>query len=182
MTTAQKQSAINRINDRYNQIVKKFGADSYYAQNYHAKMRIIGGPDGFTASGRLKRGASVVASISEEALQAMEDQATAGQINKQIKANIAREEGTNVEDITPEDVQEYVDTETEARAGMEEIGADLSNALALYRARHNKQRGKLTYSEIKEAVKEWRINMSNSRKESQQGAYERHFGGRGADL
>ena len=80
MTTAQKQSAINRFNDRLHQIGKAFGKDSYQYTQYQRKLELLVGSKNMTKSGRAGRGKKVVENISDDDIRAMDQQSTAGQI------------------------------------------------------------------------------------------------------
>ena len=174
MTTAQKQSAINRFNDRLNQIGKQFGKDSYQYQQYQSKLEMLVGPENMTKSGRAGRGKSVVDNLSDDDIMAMDKQSTAGEINKRIREDIAEEEGISPKDVTKEMIQQRAKEIGDVRERMDEIGSALSDALAKWRDEHN-QHGKLTYAQIDEALAEW-DGQKSDRKDTAQRLYDKHFG------
>lgn len=174
MTTAEKQSAINRFNDRLNQIGKAFGKDSYQYQQYKSKLEMLVGPENMTASGRAGRGKSVVDQISDEDIKAMDQQSTAGEIKKRIREDLAEEEGISREEVTPEMIKKRAQEIGEVRARMDEIGSALSDALAKWRDAHN-QHSKLTYSQIEEALNEW-DGQKSDRADAAMRLYDKHFG------
>lgn len=174
MTTAQKQSAINRFNDRLNQIGKQFGKDSYQYQQYQSKLEMLVGPENMTKSGRAGRGKSVVDNLSDDDIMAMDKQSTAGEINKRIREDIAEEEGISPKDVTKEMIQQRAKEIGDVRERMDEIGSALSDALAKWRDAHN-QHGKLTYSQIEEALNEW-DGQKSDRADAAKRLYEKHFG------
>lgn len=174
MTTAQKQSAINRYNDRLNQIGKAFGKDSYHYQQYQSKLEMLVGPENMTKSGRAGRGKSVVDQISDEDIKAMDQQSTAGEIKKRIREDLAEEEGISWEEVTPEMIRKRAKEIGDVRERMDEIGSALSDALAKWRDAHN-QHGKLTYSQIEEALNEW-DGQKSDRADAAKRLYDKHFG------
>lgn len=174
MTTAQKQSAINRFNDRLHQIGKAFGKDSYQYTQYQRKLELLVGSKNMTKSGRAGRGKKVVDSISDEDIKAMDQQSTAGQIKKRIREDLADVEGITTEDVTATMIKERAREIGETRSLMDEIGSALSDALAKWRDEHN-QHGKLTYAQINEALAEW-DGAKTDRAETAKRQYEKHFG------
>ena len=174
MTTAQKQSAINRFNDRLNQIGKQFGKDSYQYRQYQSKLKLLVGSDNMTKSGRAGRGKSVVDQISDDDIKAMDQQSTAGEINKRIREDIAEEEGISPKEVTKEMIQQRAREIGDVRDRMDEIGSALSDALAKWRDENN-QHGKLTYAQIDEALSEW-DGAKNDRKDTAKRIYDQHFG------
>lgn len=184
MTTAQKQSAINRFNDRLVQIGKAFGVDSYQYQQYLSKLELLVGIENINTktdpktkkiiSNRAKRGKSVVDQISDEDIKAMDQQSTAGEIKKRIREDLAEEEGISPKDVTPEMIKRRAQEIGEVRARMDEIGSALSDALHNWREAHN-QHGKLTYTQINEALEEFDGTRHN-RQEDAKRQYDKHFG------
>lgn len=174
MTTAQKQSAINRFNDRLHQIGKAFGKDSYQYTQYQRKLELLVGSKNMTKSGRAGRGKKVVDNLSDEDIRAMDQQSTAGQIKQRIREDIAEEEGITPVDVTESMIKERAKEIGETRSLMDEIGSALSDALAKWRDAHN-QHGKLTYAQIKEALSEW-DGAKTDRADTARRLYEKHFG------
>lgn len=174
MTTAQKQSAINRFNDRLHQIGKAFGKDSYQYTQYHSKLEMLVGSKNMTKSGRAGRGKKVVENLSDDDIRAMDQQSTAGQIKQRIREDIAEEEGITSEDVSASMIKQRAREIGETRAMMDDIGSALSDALAKWRDAH-KQHGKLTYAQIHEALTEW-DGVKTDRTETARRLYEKHFG------
>lgn len=183
MTTAEKQSAINRFNDRLKQIGIQFGTDSYQYLQYLSKLEILVGTENIntkedkekgTVSNRAKRGKSVVDKLSDADINAMERQSTAGEIKKRIREDLAEEEGISTKDVTDEMIRQRAKEIGDVRERMDEIGSALSDALAKWRDAHN-QHGKLTYAQINEALAEW-DGQKNDRKETAKRIYDKHFG------
>lgn len=174
MTTAQKQSAINRFNDRLHQIGKAFGKDSYQYTQYQRKLELLVGSKNMTKSGRAGRGKKVVDNISDDDIRAMDQQSTAGQIKQRIREDIAEEEGITSEDVSSSMIKQRAREIGETRAMMDEIGSALSDALAKWRDAH-KQHGKLTYAQINEALSEW-DGAKTDRADTARRLYEKHFG------
>jgi len=174
MTTAQKQSAINRFNDRLHQIGKAFGLDSYQYTQYQRKLELLVGSKNMTKSGRAGRGKKVVDNLSDEDIKAMDQQSTAGKIKQRIREDLAEEEGITPDDVTSSMIKQRAREIGETRSLMDEIGSALSDALAKWRDEHN-QHGKLTYAQINEALSEW-DGAKTDRKETAKRQYEQHFG------
>jgi len=184
MTTAQKQSAINRYNDRLVQIGKAFGVNSYQYNQYLSKLEMLVGIEnintkvdkdtGEVLSNRAKRGKSVVDAISDEDIKAMDQQSTAGEIKRRIREDLAEEEGISTKDVTQAMIRNRAKEIGDVRERMVDIGEALSNALAKWRDAHN-QHGKLTYSQIEEALNEW-DGTQDDRREDAKRQYEKHFG------
>ena len=174
MTTAQKQSAINRFNDRLNQIGKAFGKDSYQYTQYQRKLELLVGSKNMTKSGRAGRGKKVVENISDEDIKAMDQQSTAGKIKQRIREDISEEEGISSEAVSSSMIKQRAREIGETRAMMDEIGSALSDALAKWRDAH-KQHGKLTYAQINEALTEW-DGTKTDRADAAKRLYEKHFG------
>lgn len=174
MTTAQKQSAINRFNDRLHQIGKAFGKDSYQYTQYQRKLELLVGSKNMTKSGRAGRGKKVVENISDDDIKAMDQQSTAGQIKQRIREDIAEEEGISSEAVSSSMIKQRAREIGETRAMMDEIGSALSDALAKWRDAH-KQQGKLTYAQINEALSEW-DGAKADRASTAKRLYAKHFG------
>lgn len=175
MTTAQKQSAIHRINDRYHQIVEQFGAGSRPAEDYHAAMMALGGPDGMTSTGRLKRGKSVVDKMREGDIDALLSKPTAGQIKERLKRNYAEDNDIDEDEVTDDQIQEELDIEQETLDLMDELGAALSDAIHKWRTAHKRNTGKMTYDELAEACREYQQSTSEEKARMKKATYMRHY-------
>lgn len=132
MTRAQKDSAIKRINERYIQICREFGADSGIAQDYRHTMALVAGTENMRIiastttkkgpkdnpryeTGEIKvhqivRNKKALDSMDSEEIQALLGKHTAGQIKKAAKeeAQHQREETGN-ESIDYNDILEDMD-------------------------------------------------------------------------
>lgn len=164
MTQEQKdkKAAINRINDRYRQIVIQFGVDSAPARDYRAKMEKLGG-DHMTESGYISKGKASLDSMSMKDINAMERQPTAGEIMDRGREYISTTEEVSPEDVTTEDITEYYEIKAEVMDMLESLGDYDSDAIAKYRKKHGKPKGKLTYEELHQAVREWRKQSYQAR-------------------
>lgn len=175
MTTAQKQSAIHRINDRYHQIVLQFGAGSRPAEDYHAAMMALGGPEGMTTTGRLKRGKSAVENMKEGDIDALLAKPTAGQIKDRLRQNYADDNDIEPEDVTDEQIQEELDIEQETMDLMNELGAALSDAIHKWRVSHRKNTGKMSYDELAQACREYQQTTKEEKARMKKATYMRHY-------
>ena len=165
MTQEQKdkKAAINRINDRYRQIVIKFGEDSAPAKEYRAKMIKLGG-DYMTESGYISKSKEALDSMKQRDIWAMEMQPTAMQIEEQVKEHIKTVE--EQQGVTAENVKEYYEIKKRALNMLDSLGDYESQAFAEYREKHGKPKGKLTYNEIIEAINEYKDKKSNDQSAS----------------
>ena len=164
MTQEQKdkKAAINRINDRYRQIVIQFGADSAPARDYRAKMEKLGG-DHMTESGYISKGKASLDSMSMKDINAMERQPTAGEIMDRGREYISTTEEVYPEDVTKDEIAEYYEIKAEVMDMLKSLGDYDSDAIAKYRKKHGKPKGKLTYEEVHQAVREWRKQSHQAR-------------------
>lgn len=164
MTQEQKdkKAAINRINDRYRQIVLRFGEDSAPARDYRAKMEKLGG-DNMTESGYISKGKAALDAMSMKDINAMERQPTASEIMDRGREYISTTEEVSPEDVTLEDITEYYEIKAEVMDMLESLGDYDSDAIAKYRKKHGKPKGKLTYEELHQAVREWRKQSYQAR-------------------
>ena len=126
MTQAQKDSAIKRINERYIQICREFGADSGVAKDYYHTMELVAGSENMRIiastttkkgpkdnpryeTGEIKvhqivRNKKALDSMDSEEIQALLNKHTAGQIKK-----AAKEEAKRQRDETGDDSIDYND-------------------------------------------------------------------------
>lgn len=132
MTQAQKDSAIKRINERYIQICREFGADSGVAKDYYHTMELVAGSENMRIiastttkkgpkdnpryeTGELKihqivRNKKALDSMDPEDIQALLNKHTAGQIKKAAKEEAKRQrEETGDDSIDYNDVLEDMD-------------------------------------------------------------------------
>lgn len=132
MTQAQKDSAIKRINERYIQICREFGADSGVAKDYYHTMELVAGSENMRIisstttkkgpkdnpryeTGEIKvhqivRNKKALDSMDPEEIQALLSKHTAGQIKKAAKEEAKRQrEDTGDDSIDYNDVLEDMD-------------------------------------------------------------------------
>lgn len=132
MTQAQKDSAIKRINERYIQICREFGADSGVAKDYYHTMELVAGSENMRIisstttkkgpkdnpryeTGEIKvhqivRNKKALDSMDSDDIQALLSKHTAGQIKKAAKEEAKRQrEDTGDESIDYNDVLEDMD-------------------------------------------------------------------------
>lgn len=132
MSQAQKDSAIKRINERYIQICREFGADSGVAKDYYHTMELVAGSENMRIiastttkkgpkdnpryeTGELKihqivRNKKALDSMDPEDIQALLNKHTAGQIKKAAKEEAKRQrEETGDDSIDYNDVLEDMD-------------------------------------------------------------------------
>lgn len=126
MTQAQKDSAIKRINERYIQICREFGADGGIAKDYYHTMELVAGSENLRIisstttkkgpkdnpryeTGEIKvhqivRNKKALDSMDPDDIQALLSKHTAGQIKK-----AAKEEAKRQRDETGDDSIDYND-------------------------------------------------------------------------
>lgn len=132
MTRAQKDSAIKRINERYIQICREFGADSGVAKDYYHTMELVAGSENMRIissttskkgpkdnprydTGEIKvhqivRNKKALDSMDPDDIQALLSKHTAGQIKKAAKEEAKRQrEDTGDDSIDYNDVLEDMD-------------------------------------------------------------------------
>lgn len=156
MTLEQKRSAIKRINERRKEIEKKFGKDSYPARHYREKMDVLSGGN-LLPSGNISHGNKALDSMSDEDIEAMLKQETAGEISKKGKKHLERETGRT--DITTEDLARFYEQIKPVQEMLEDLGPDMSDALYKWRKENGYLKGsgngRMSYSQIEEAVNQW---------------------------
>ena len=151
MTQAQKDSAIKRINERYIQICREFGADSGVAKDYYHTMELVAGSENMRIiastttkkgpkdnpryeTGEIKvhqivRNKKALDSMDPEEIQALLNKHTAGQIKKAAKEEAKRQrEDTGDDSIDYNDVLEDMDYVYDF---MDEYGYDSKESEAL---------------------------------------------------
>lgn len=128
MTEQQKDSAIKKINERYTDICRQFGKDSGIARDYRNSMELAVGEENLhkaaarSSSGSkrresaadmgidlISRNKSVLASVSDDDLNALLSKHTAGDIKKAAKEEAKREEEETGDRISYKDVLEAMD-------------------------------------------------------------------------
>ena len=132
MTRAQKDSAIKRINERYIQICREFGADSGVAKDYYHTMELVAGSENMRIiasttskkgpkdnpryeTGEIKvhqivRNKKALDSMDPEEIQGLLNKHTAGQIKKAAKEEAKRQREESGDDsIDYNDVLEDMD-------------------------------------------------------------------------
>lgn len=159
MTLEQKRSAIKRINDRRKQIEKTFGVDSYPARHYREKMDVLSGGN-LLPSGNISHGNAALDSMSDEDIEAMLKQETAGEIKRKGRKHLEKETGRSADDITDADLAAFYEKIKPVQEMLEDLGPDMSDALYKWRKENGylkgSGKGRMSYEQISEAVSQWR--------------------------
>lgn len=131
MTAAQKDSAVKKINERYIQICREFGANSGLAKDYLHTMELVAGsenlqiiastttkkapannPDYETGEikvHQIKRSKKTLESIDPDDLDALLQKHTAGQIKKSAKEEAKRQQEDSGKNVSIRDIIEDMD-------------------------------------------------------------------------
>lgn len=172
MTLEQKRSAIKRINERRKEIEKKFGKDSYPARHYREKMDILSGGN-LLPSGNISHGNKALDAMPDEDIEAMLKQETAGDIVKKGKKHLERETGRT--DITTEDLARFYEQIKPVQEMLEDLGPDMSDALYKWRKENGYLKGsgngRMSYSQIEEAVSQWNAMTEEEQNPFKQPSY-----------
>lgn len=150
----EKKAAINRLNDRLRQIELRFGEDSAPAKDYRAKMEKLGG-EYTLPTGRISKSTKALDSMSMQDIKAMERQKTAGDLMSSWGDYISEVEKIDKSKISSKDIIDYYENSKKVREGLDALGDYESEAIRRYRNRHHKQKGKLTYDDLRRATTEW---------------------------
>lgn len=172
MTLEQKRSAIKRINERRKEIEKKFGKDSYPARHYREKMDVLSGGN-LLPSGNISHGNKALEAMSDEDIEAMLKQETAGDIAKKGRKHLERETGRT--DITTEDLARFYEQIKPVQEMLEDLGPDMSDALYKWRKENGYLKGsgngRMSYSQIEEAVSQWNAMTEEEQNPFKQPSY-----------
>lgn len=131
MTEQEKRSAIKRLNERYTDIVREWGKDSYFAKKYKRTLEAVFGKDAFVPSKTdnkkktdrkgekatasdlgiqlISRKKSVRDRASDEDINALLKQQTRGQIKQAIKEEAEEESFYRGSDVSTADVLENIE-------------------------------------------------------------------------
>lgn len=152
MTTAQKQSAIKRLNERAAEMDRQAAAGKIpksAAENYRAALQELG--KGFlTKSGNISHGKKAAEAIDDSDIQRMEQRATAGDIKERTRAGARQEYG---EDMTESDYEEYLSDIDYVNEAMSDDPAEAYDA---YAAAFTGKAGKRTYGDLRAAIEAYR--------------------------
>lgn len=167
MTEKQKIKTIKRINDRYKQIVNKFGEDSSEAERYRNAMSAAS-KGNLTDSGNLSHSKKAIKEISPKALTALENRETASEISKAQK-RVAEAEG-----ITEEEARDLWNEIEDLKK--EDDAYYLSDAFASYGFYDNRTTtGRPSYNDIKEVLEAYKKVPEEEKKKIRRATKKRHF-------
>ena len=150
------EKQIKKINERRAQIardVKEGTLPKDALRRYENAMRAAAG-DFINKSGNIAHGKAAQAAISKEALDALLQRDTAGQLKKEIKKQVAEEYDKPVKDVTKEEVKAYNDAIDYVNSYIDEHPeraydqATHSGAFAIFRG----MKGVRSYQELQDAI------------------------------
>lgn len=154
--SSAKEKEIKKINERRAQIARdvKEGLLPQDALNrYENAMRAVAG-DFINESGNIAHGKAAQAAISKEALDALLQRSTSGQLKKEIKREAAKEYNIPVKALTKADIKQYnedVDFVNDYIEEHPDRAYDKNNhtgAFAIFRG----QKGLKSYMQLKDAI------------------------------
>mgnify|MGYP003302369199 CR=1 FL=1 len=154
--SSAKEKDIKKINERRAQIVREVKAGTLpkdALRRFENAMRAAAG-DHINASGNIAHGKAAQAAISQEALDALLQRDTAGQLKKEIKKQVAEEYDKPLKDITKEDIEAYNEMLDTVNSYIEEHPeraydkATHSGAFAIFRG----VKGVKTYKQLQDAI------------------------------
>ena len=158
MTREQKKSAVKRINERRKEIEKAFGVDSYPARHYREKMNILSGGN-LLPSGNISHSNASVDAMTDEAVEAMLRQETAGDIKRKGRKHLEKETGKKAEEFSNDDLADFYKKIKPVQEMLEDLGPDMSNALYKWRKENGylkgSGKGRMTYDQISAAASQW---------------------------
>ena len=166
MTELQKVSSIKRINERLREIERKLGADSSEADRYRNAISVAS-KGNLTSSGLLSHGKKAVEEISDEALTALEERETAGQIRAAQK-RVAEAEG-----ISEEEARDLWNTIEDLKH--EDDAMYLSDAFTSYGFYDNHQGSRPSYEDIKKVLTSYAKVPQEEKDKIRKAAEKRHF-------
>lgn len=150
------EKQIKKINERRAQIareVKDGTLPKDALRRFENAMRAAAG-DYINASGNISHGKAAQAAISKEALDALLQRDTAGQLKKEIKKQVAEEYDKSVKDVTKEEVKAYNDAIDYVNSYIDEHPERAydkithSGAFAIFRG----TKGVKSYQELQDAI------------------------------
>lgn len=157
--SSEKEKKIKRINERRAQIareVKEGKLPNDVLRRYENAMRAAAG-DYINASGNITHGKAAQDAISDEALDALLQRDTAGQLKREIKKQAAEEYDKPVKDLTKEDIAAYNDMLDTVNSYIEEHPERAydkvthTGAFAIFRG----LKGVRTYRELQDAIDQY---------------------------
>ena len=157
--SSAKEKEIKKINERRAQIareVKEGTLPKDALRRYENAMWAAAG-DFINKSGNIAHGKAAQAAISKEALDALLQRDTAGQLKKDIKKQVAEEYDKSVKDVTKEEVKAYNDLVDSVNSYIEEHPeraydkATHTGAFAIFR----NTKGVKTYKELQDAIEQY---------------------------
>lgn len=162
-TIAFIESDIKRVNERRAEIKRGVAAGRIpegVLKNWDVAFDKIAQDAGLnlTKSGNLPHGKKAVENIDTDALVGLLQRKTAGEIKKDIRTGAQREYG---EEPTPEELEDYQDDMSYVYEQLAENYTETYDAL---NAAFGGTRGKKSYKQLKEAIKQWK-DLTEQQKE-----------------
>lgn len=165
------EADIRRINRRYSDIVKTFGADSQYATPYTTRMIKLGAfvnEEGILqiSKGKAKRAELERNAVHSKNIERLTKLSKVQDINRRV-SKILKEEGINPEGkrgkYSKEQITERVSLENDVHRAIEEIGGNLYKDADNVKGIVQGNNGRLTQAEMQEILDTYnRLNGSGT--------------------
>lgn len=159
-TAVEKQ--IKKINERRAQIARDVRAGKLpetALKRYEDAMRAAAG-DYINKSGNIGHGKAAQAAISKEALDALLQRQTSGQLQKDIKKQVAEEYDKPVKELTREDLETYM---SDVDFVNNYISDDADRAYEAFRLAFAGKKGNKSYYQLRQAIEAYE-GMSDKKK------------------
>lgn len=149
--SSAKEKEIKKINERRAQIARDVQAGKLpqdALNRYENAMRAVAG-DFINKSGNIAHGKAAQAAISKEALDALLQRSTSGQLQRDIKKQVAEEYDKSAKAVTPAEIQQYISDVDFVNARIE---ADSDRAYDSFKAAFQGKKGRKTYKQLRAAI------------------------------
>lgn len=145
------EKQIKKINERRAQIARDVRAGKLpetALKRYEDAMRAAAG-DYINKSGNIGHGKAAQAAISKEALDALLQRQTSGQLQKDIKKQVAEEYDKPVKEVTREDLETYM---SDVDFVNNYISDDADRAYEAFRLAFAGKKGNKSYYQLRQAI------------------------------
>lgn len=149
--SSAKEKEIKKINERRAQIARDVRAGKLpetALRRYEDAMRAAAG-DYLNKSGNIAHGKAAQAAISKEALDALLQRQTSGQLQKDIKKQVAEEYDKPVKEVTREDLETYM---SDVDFVNNYISDDADRAYEAFRLAFAGKKGNKSYYQLRQAI------------------------------
>lgn len=149
--SSAKEKDIKKINERRAQIARDVRAGKLpetALKRYEDAMRAAAG-DHINASGNIAHGKAAQAAISQEALDALLQRQTSGQLQKDIKKQVAEEYDKPVKEVTHEDLETYME---DVDFVNNYISDDADRAYDAFKMAFAGKKGRKSYYQLRQAI------------------------------